>query len=439
MKSGIDQGIYLKQLRKKLNLTQTDVGKEQFNKIKMSRFENGLSPISEEDAKILEININETIKNSKFEPINYLYFYNHEKFLIIEEAENNFKKLEHLIKYNLHSEFNIALEAFNNEFINHDIPDMKIKVFKMAAIFYTRHKEYHNSYLYYSRCVDNAMAANNYDEIIKGKINVYQILILLDREDEAIRLYKSLIEDNNLNSLHKYHIYNNMGHAYLKKKDYDNALQEFITANKYVDISNIYNVSNMYLQRAYCMRFLNYPLEAIKINEEGLAYIGDNLPIRRLTFVKNIISCYRYLDNKESMRNYMQKFVSYANDASIEEKNDAFVIEIYTDLYDDFMYLQDKDGALFYISRAFYLSNQQQNFHYQNATLKKMLEYYRIIDADNPESPNVMRLVGYITELLTKYPDKINNKNVVFTMLLHFFETNQRDVCLKLLNLMMEP
>lgn len=426
LKSPNTQGYYLKELRKKFHLQQNQI-LEDFTRV--SKIENDKERLSEDMAITLANNMNNLLKYKTDETINYLYFYDHEKYMIIIEAEDYIKLLEHASKENDYNEFNRLLEKFNNGFSRYDIPEIKFKIFKTAADYFKKQKEYYKCYLYYSRCVDNAIAYNNNDDHIVSKIAVYYTLILLGNSNEAIELLNEMLDNKDLTHSHKYQIHHRIGYAYLRNKHFDAALNEFEKAELYVDKNELSDITDLYLQRALCYRYLDQPLIAIKLLINGLNILKQGLPLTRLSFIKNIISAYKYINDKENMKAYMTKFVSLIN--SIDEKDDSFIIAIYLDLFDDFIFLDDYTSSSFCIQRAFYISRHQNNYYYQNEALKKMF----LLSHKMEDEENINNLVNHVKSLLTEYPSKLDNKNVVFLLIEYLVDTNQKDALKEILQL----
>jgi tetratricopeptide (TPR) repeat protein len=257
-----------------------------------------------------------------------------------------------------------------------------------------------------------------------------------------------LIEEENLTQEHKYTIYHRLGHGYLRLKNYEKALLAFEKAAEYVDTTNMFCVAELYEQRAYCYRFMLKLTETIDTLKAGIEYLNtdlyeefkfrqdlfeNKLYFTKLALIKNIICAYRYIEDEEHMKLFIKELLLQMN--PVDDKRGAFIMDIYIDLFDDYIYLSDFEAAESCITKAYNLSVEQENFYYQNEALKKKFLLYKLKD----DKEKMDSLFPCIEIILTKYPEKINNNNVAFPYLGHYFEVNKNNansiMCNNILNL----
>jgi transcriptional regulator with XRE-family HTH domain len=432
-------GYFLKEIRRKYCLDQKDLcgGNVKRSKIAKIEINDVNTALTEEYAKEIAENINIVIKKYA-EEVDYLYFFDNALYNIKQEATECAAEISMYYTQNDYGSFTNLLYKFINEYSQYNIPEIKLKVFILAARYSYQHKEFHKSYIYYNRAVDNAIACNNYDKLIYCRIQFYTCLALMGDCKEGITYIKQILkEEKDLTQEHKYFIHHRIGHAYLMMKDYSSALLSFEKASKYVDTTNIFYVGDLYVNKAFCYRSMLKLPEAIETLKAGLEYLntdlyeklkfrfdlfGNNLYYTKLSLANNIVCAYRYLNDKESMNHYLKEQLIVME--SINDKMGFLIIDLYCDLFDNYMYLGDFDAADIYITKAFTLSINQENSYYQNFVLKKMvLVYEQMGDREKTD-----KLFPSIKSTLIKYPDKINSNSIVFAYFSHYFETNHNNL-----------
>jgi hypothetical protein len=118
-----------------------------------------------------------------------------------------------------------------------------------------------------------------------------------------------------------------------------------------------------------------------------------------------------------------------------DDKRGSFIIVVYCELFEHYMYLGEYILADESITKALHLSIEQENFYYQNDVLKKMFLLYE----QKGDEEKINSLFPYIKSILTNHTEKINNGNIIFTYLIHYLETNECSensvMCKELLNL----
>jgi tetratricopeptide (TPR) repeat protein len=314
------------------------------------------------------------------------------------------------------------LLKFTNEYSPYNIPEIKLKAYSLAGKYCCKHKEYHKAYIYFNDAVENAIAANDYDQLIICKIDVYDCLTMMGNCKEGIKYITQILNcERNLSYEHKYYIYHRLGHGYLRLEDFKSALEAFENASKYVDTTNMHYVADLYEQRAFCYRFMLRLPETIDTLKEGIKYLNtdlyeqlkfrqdlfeNKLYFTKLCLINNLICAYRYLGDKESMNPYIDDLLSIMNPTT--DKLGPFVITIYCELFDHYMYLENYSSADDCITRALHVGIEQQNFYYQNEVLKKMFLLYKQSD----DKEKIKSLFPYINNILVNSPEKINTGSI---------------------------
>jgi tetratricopeptide (TPR) repeat protein len=429
-------GYFLKEIRKKYCLDQKDLcgGNVKRSKVAKIEINDGSIVLTEEYAKEIAKNINAVI--SKYEEeIDYLFFFDNALYKIKQKATECADEILLYFNKNDYGCFTKTFIKFTTEYSQYNIPEIKLKVFVLAGKYAYKHKEYLKCYNYYNSAVDNAIAANDFDELIKCKIQVYVCLVLMGDCNEGLKYIRQLLKnEKKLTNDHKYSIYHKIGYAYLALKDYETALNEFEKAGLYVDNTNIFYVADLYHQRAYCYRFMLKIPEAIDTLKKGIEYLNtelyeqlkfrqdlfeNKLYFTKLSLVNNLVCAYRYIGDKESMKLHIERLLLMMNPNS--DKLGWFMIDIYSELFEHYMYLEDYALAGGCIAKAFHLSIEQENVYYENEILKNIFRLYE----QKGDKEKVNNLLPYIKSMLAKYPDKINEGNIAFTCLVHYLEANE--------------
>jgi serine phosphatase RsbU (regulator of sigma subunit) len=106
------------------------------------------------------------------------------------------------------------------------------------GILYRLLEEFDLSEEYHIKALNYAKKINNSDFIIESSLNIGNLFVSLNEAEKGIHYYRSAIEESKrTKGFCEYTpiIYNNIGHVYVMKKEYEKSFRAFQTSYKYFD------------------------------------------------------------------------------------------------------------------------------------------------------------------------------------------------------------
>jgi len=340
-------GSNLKDIRKYLNLKQSDIAGEEITRNLISLIENDKTPINHKTATIITTNINNIMSQKHstarifMEDLLVPGLFNAKKeadtFILDLEANGN----------SLHFNLDLYLSKMNSFYAKWDLPQQKFELYYLLGEYFESLHQLDKSYLYFTRAYENAIRLPNKEALGEVAFRLTSIALVLKNYHSVINLSDVLKNyDYQISKVHMIKTSINESSAYYYLENYERAIDALLKAEHYVDDSTeILNIdiqllkADLYIQKG----MLGIAGRILKTMSGRIDQFSDHT---KLYVQAGMLQLNLKLNQLEDAK---LLFLDIDDNIKTLKQDHRFIPEIFSKLADASMVLTDINGYLHYI------------------------------------------------------------------------------------------
>ncbi|MBU5438209.1 helix-turn-helix transcriptional regulator [Tissierella sp. MSJ-40] len=356
-------GENLKRIRLELDLKQYEITGGEVTRNLISIIENGKTPLSEDNARLICRNINKIMEDKGLDIIiDPEDIFNPERYDAKKQADLYIEELDRLFttkNYNIEQEYINEVELFLNKW---NLMDKKIRIYEILGDIYYYSKDYIKCYYYYFKGHEYTFSYPNRKLNYRITLKLIGICIPIGKYKEAINLcdYISL-DKKNIPKEHIGILYYNSSLAYSKLNLIDESLKQTTKALKHTEDTNYIQLGKiLILQGNSYLRIENYG-EALKSYNKAINILslGNYYDELLLSYV-NIAEVHMKMNCEDKTIEYIDKAL---NNISKLNKNSDYFSRLYSQIAFVYKHLNKFDLAEKYYNESLMYAkecNQQE-------------------------------------------------------------------------------
>lgn len=368
-------GDKLKALRKKYNLTQSDLSRNKICRNLISEIENNKANLTVSTAKIIIDNLNTISKEKGITlDINLSYLMSDEK----TQAKKIFNKYIDeltLLKENNNSNFCAKLNEAEKFIIDWNFNDKKAIIFEIAGDYFNNVKIFYKSCIYYEKVLslieytdDNTTMVN----ILKKLSTVYFNMCKYDYSIKYSQFALDHVE--NISKKLFYTFILNISLCHIKLNNYNIALKNLELIDETAKELNPHLYYKALTLKASCFQGLKCYKKSLCIYQDLINATNKNNYLEYIFLSINISKIYIILNENALAEKYVDESINnikYVTNKNINLSYIFFSIgKIYMSLH------QIKNSEIYYL-KALYYAKQNMNYDLINSIFSKLINIYK--------------------------------------------------------------
>ena len=414
-------GENLKRIRTELDLKQYEITGGEVTRNLISIIENGKTPLTEDNAKLICRNINKIMEDKGLDIIiDPEDIFNPDRYDAKKQADLYIEELNKLFSaknYNIEAEYIDKIELLLNKW---NLVDKKIRIYEILGDIYDNLMDYNKGYHYYIKgweCVSNyPNRKSNYRLMLKLVANC----IVTSKHEEAINLCDyAILNRKDVPKEYMGILYYNSALAYKGANLIEKCLECISESLKYVEDINHREIGKRLIFQGNCYLAIENYDEALKSYNEAvkILILGSHYDELFLAYA-NMAEVYIDINYKDKSIEYIYKVL---NDLDKIDKSSIYLPILYSQVALVYKKLNDFNLAKKYYSES--LTYARKN-NQQDRIKKNILELISLRQY-NLDTKKIHELFEDYRDIILNI--SLDNNILLILKALEFYITNKKE------------